>query len=746
MDTRRTQEAVYKAYLDRHEFVSGGSLPPNWTHDGTGVWYAEGAPENTVILRTDLKTGETAPLFNVAAVRAALAAATGHEPPYHGLPFIRFTAVKAGRGEFDYDGTRWQIDLATSQIERVEQGGIAQHAMPRLWSRYDYLSWTGEVREQLSPDGAWFASVRENNLVLRSTHDGLEQPLTTCGTVECFWDIEAQRLKLLKDWRTTVGAISPWSHDSLTLLAYQRDLTGVFRLPRINWLKPFEAVDYVPFQKAGARLDRVRPVFIDIRSGRQTPVALESIEDRYIQLLAWHPNGKEALIIVYTRDFKLVDIVVAERESGVARTLLTESAASFVRIQHDAMYFGQHGFWMLPNGSGFLWMSSRDGWDHLYRYDWSGHLLGQLTCGAWPVHDVAYIGSDGWVYCMAATDVARPYDIHVCRVPLNGGKVEQLTSEKGIHAAAFAPHGQAFLDTHSAVDRPTRTDLVRADGAPVRVLSTMDISRLKGVGYTPPEQFTVKAADGLTELWGVLYKPFDFDPARNYPVIESIYSGPQSIWTQHSFSVHSDLKFLNLPWALAQLGYIVVCLDARGTPGRSKAFHDVVYGNWTAGVMDHASAIDQLCARHRWMDANRVGICGGSWGGYFSTCALIQAPDTYHAAVSYAPGYDLWNSILCEPYLDLPQRNRVAYDAADLMRYADKVKGKLMIVIGTSDQGCMSSAIKMTRALIDRGIDHEFVAIPQAGHGFVTSADRSYFLMKLTGWFDRHVKNRTAAR
>jgi dipeptidyl-peptidase 4 len=748
----KTPEEVYKAYLNRNELVSGGSVPPNWTEDGS-FWFVQGAPENTVILRVDMNSGETAPMFDVAAVRAALTAATGHEPPYRGLPFDSFTPAKEGQAEFCYDDARWRFDPAAGKVQRLGEHSLAQgigalseagYLKPRMWRRGNIVGGKTDVPEQLSPSGEWFAGIFDDNIMLRSTRDGLEQRLTTCGKPDCFWDIEALCWGNLPGLRgVAFRTVDPWSPDSLTLLACRRDITGVFRMPRVNWLKRFETVDYVSFHKAGAKLDRVEPVFVDVRSGRQTPVALESIEDRYIHLLAWHPEGSEALIIVYSRDYKRVDIVAAHRETGAVRMLLTESAATFVKIQHESMFYGNHEFRLLPDGRGFLWLSTRDGWNHIYRYDMNGRLIGQLTSGDWPVYEVVQIGADGLVYFSAAIDTARPYDVHVCRVPLNGGKIEQLTHEKGIHSPTFAPGGQAFLDTHSTVDRPTRTDLVKADGTPMRVLSEMDISRLKAVGYMPAEEFTVKATDGTTDLWGVMYKPFDFDPSRSYPVIEFIYGGPQSIYAQRYFAMDEiGWRFINVLWALAQLGYITVCLDARGTPSRSKDFQDVVYGNWAVNeIPDHATAIRQLCAHHSWMDAHRVGIYGHSWGGYFSTCALMQAPDTYHAAVSYEPAFDPWDINIYEPYLDLPHRNRAVYDRADLTRKAGQVKGKLMLVVGTSDTVCISQTLKMTRALIEKGIDHELVVVPQAVHCFA-GVEEDYLLMKLTGWFDRHVKNR----
>lgn len=730
----RTSEEVYQAYLNRQTLVSGGTVEPHWTAAGD-FWFVRGAPGEGIILRVNCESGEATPIFDAAAVRAALTAATGGEPRVTVLPFSAFQVTDSGQIEFEYLDSRWRLDPATNQLHRLAADPAETHNRARTWRRWDYLSGGVEVPEVLSPDGAWFASVRKHDLFLRSARDSVVQQLTHCGSENKFWDLEAGRF--FRSVRERSPA-SPWSADSRTLFAHRRDITEVFRKPCIHWLGPDESVDYYPYQKAGAKLDRLEPTFVDVRSGLQIPVSVPTADDCYIQLLTWRPDSLHALIILYTRDLKHVEILEAHRDTGAVRSLLSETVTSFVKIQHEVLG-GEHGFELLADG-GFLWLSTRDGWNHIYRYDQQGNLIAQLTEGEWPVHDIVRVARDGFVYFRASTDSSRPYDVHICRVSLAGGEVVQLTREKGIHTPAFAPGGQLFVDTHSSVDRPHRAELLRADGSPVRTISEMDISGMKAVGYVPPEEFVVKAADGLTDLWGVLYKPADFESTRSYPILEMIYGGPQVVFVQHGFSVSAH-RYFNMPWALAQRGYVVVCLDARGTPGRSKAFHDTVYGNWPAGIADHAAAIRQLCARNSWMDPGRVGITGFSWGGYFSICALIEAPDVFHAAVAACPGPDPWDMILWEPYLGLPQRNRTAYDRANLVAQAEKVNGRLMLVVGTEDIWTIHATLKMTRALIDGRVDHELVVIPGAGHAFV-GGEEEYFLMKLNAWFDQHVRDR----
>jgi dipeptidyl aminopeptidase/acylaminoacyl peptidase len=234
-----------------------------------------------------------------------------------------------------------------------------------------------------------------------------------------------------------------------------------------------------------------------------------------------------------------------------------------------------------------------------------------------------------------------------------------------------------------------------------------------------------------------MYKPHDFDPARKYPVIEYVYGGPQVAVVDHGFAIGQS--FASAPMQLAQLGCICMMLDARGTPERSKAFHDVVYKDWaTALVADHAAAIRQLAKKYAFIDGTRVGVTGGSWGGYSSTRLLLEAPDVYRCAVSAAPGYDPYASVLYECYLGLPQDNPEAYRAANVIPLAPKLAGALMIVCGTADHFCWPDAMKMAEALIRAGKDHEFVVLPEQGHGS-DSQHGAYSDQKLAAFFAKHL-------
>ena len=736
-----SRQAVFEQYLDFAALVKGASIEPNWLADGSSFWYADGGPANRVIWRVDPAADALEPLFDVQRLRAAIAASIGHEPPYAGVPFETFQLTPDGAAAtFSLEGRRFSLDLATYQVEEqpAPAATVAAGVRPGTFPRRGYFGMAIPSPEVLSPDGKWYATLVDDNVALRSAADGSTHALTTDGTFDDAWDVESTRLTLGAGITIVYVPFTPWSPDSLKLFA---TLTDRSKLPRKGELRYMETIERTiprPFATAGGHLDHVRPYILHILSGERIAIDVDT-ENRYFSLLGWLPDSSEALFARFSRDFKSVDIMAANALDGSVRTLFTETAETFVKIQHDVISFGNTGFTALPDGDGFLWESTRDGWNHLYLYRNDGRLERQLTRGQFPVLEVRKIDREnGWVYFTAHGERPRVYDTHLYRVALDGGAMERLTEGEGQHAVKFSPSLAYFVDTHSSPSRAPRVDLRAADGALIRTLAEADTSALDSLGWTPTVEFSVKAADGETDLWGVMHRPYDFDPGKKYPVLEYLYAGPQIVATDRTFSLGLS-KTQNLPRAMAQLGYVVVTLDGRGTPERSKAFQDVIYRSWGRNeIADHAAAIRQLGERHPFMDLDRVGIWGHSWGGYYAFAALAQAPDLYRAAVSSAPGFNPYASLLYEPYLDLPERAKDAYDFATPYRLAPQVKGRLMLVGGLADFATFPEFMRMSRALIDAGIDHDQVVLPEEGHGY-TGVAEDYFIRKLADFFARNV-------
>ena len=738
------QEAAYQRHLDFGSLIEGGSITPNWMPDGNSFWYAEGGPQHTVIHRVDPTAGTVEELFDTPRLRAALTEALGHEPAGLGVPFRQLSFVGGSSVLFTVEGQTVVLDLDTYAVERQRQPSSlslvsylvseTERVTPKTFVREVFLGLGPRpYPERLSPDGQWFVGLDKHNLTLRATVDGRVVPLTDDGNEFEQWDVE-----------TTLW--NPWSPDSQRLVVARIDSRGMPRIPTIKWLKPLEEAEFIPTMLAGGELYDTRLHILDLHTRTPMPVQQDTTADYYYRVLTWLPDGSEVVFARYNRVMNRVDIQAADAATGAVKTLATETSETFVTHHHDSVWGARTGFWLLPDASGFILVSERDGWRHLYLYDLDGDLIRRLTDGDFPVEAVVGVDQEnGWVYFTAQTDPERPYDLHLSRVTLDGTDWSQLTEGKGRHAVAMAPSHEYFVDTYSTVDTPPHSVLRRADGELVLTLSEADISRLEEAGWTPPREVVVKAADGQTDLWVTMYLPHDFDPARRYPVVEYIYGGPQTTvrpmdFGGDPFGLGGEFsRMANFNRALANMGFVVVILDARGTPGRSKAFHDVIYRNWGSPVVaDHAAAIRQLIERFDFLDGDRVGIMGASWGGYYSTRAILEEPDLYKVSISEVPGYDMYAFHLYEPYLGMPQQNRDHYEAGNVFRMAPTLKGKLLLIGGINDTGTQADLFQMSETLVRAGVQHDMMVYANTGHGALGQTGEYNFELK-KDYFVKHL-------
>ena len=729
------REAMYYRYLEFASYVKGGSIQPHWMADGLSFWYAEGAPANTVIWKVDPRVNTKTPLFDTARLRQALIPLLGHEPPYPGLPFEEFTFLDDSETavKFTVEGKEFILRLDTYAItgapvlSEPERSRVVPQAVRRgFFAQYP------PVMEVLSPDRRWFASLKEHNLWLRSTYDGRSVQITTDGVKDYQWAAATH-------WQ--VGPWAVWSPDSFKLAVKKEDSRAVESVLVAHWLKPSAEVEWFHKPRTGGPLPQTELFVVDILSKRQVRLDTGEEPDHYFYILGWRPDGSELLFLRTDREHKKLDLMAANPNTGATRVVLTETQKTFV-IRPTYFRDWMQLFTLLEDGNRFIWMSERDGWNHLYLYDLEGNLIRRLTEGPFPVLRprrgkgvVAVDEKAGWVYFTALAE-QRLYDGHLYRVNLEGKGFTRLTEATGWHTIQFAPSKEFFLDTHSTVDRPPAVELRRADGTLLQTLSKANIDALKELKWSPPEEFMVKAPDGKTDLYGVLYKPYDFDPNKKYPVIDHIYAGPQRTNVPRTF-IHWPV-----PQALAQLGFIVFMVDARGTPGRGKEFQDVVYGNFGRHeIPDHVAAVEQLAEKRPYMDLSRVGIFGHSWGGYFTIRALLLAPDVYHVGVASAPAValsDFRRSV--EPYMGLPQNNKDAYEYGSNLRLAGKLKGKLLLIHGTGDDDVpFSTTIKMVEALIRAGKPHDLIVLPEQHHQF-TGISRTYVREAIRRYFQEHLK------
>ena len=708
---------------------AGGSVQPHWLADGSSFWYAEGAPENTVIYRVDPRANTKEPLFDTERLRASLTETLGHEPPMKGLPFEGFAFVDEQESavEFAVGDEAFVLRLDTYTVTPAPRpaGDEPRPVTPQVVKRWRW-SWP-DLMETRSPDGRWLLGIDALNLRLRSTVDGHTLQLTSDGAEGYEW---------LMGFELGVGS-GVFSPDSRKLAVVRADMRQVSRIPISYHLGVTEEVEWLQAPKAGQPMAKFDLFVIDIPSQERIRIDTGDQPDQRVAIAGWLPDGSELLLRTYDRTRRRGDLLAADPSTGGTRIILSEEGrASFVAL--------------IEGEQQFIWASERDGWNHLYLYDLDGTLIRRLTEGAFPVLAGAHAWVSqtgvvtvdekaGWVYFRAQGDPQRPYDVHLYRVSLAGSGLERLTEQPGYHDIQFAPSNEFYLDTHSSLDRPPVVELRRADGTLLQTVSRASIDALLATGWSPPEEFVVKAADGVTDLYGALFRPPDFDPGKMYPVIEWLYAGP---WTTVVPRRFGDVTAREARW-LARMGAVVFIVDGRGTPGRGKEFEDVVLGSLGRHeIPDHVATLQALARDRPYMDTGRVGVFGGSWGGYFTLRAMLLAPDVYHVGVAFAPAADpgeYWADYV-EPYMGLPETDPEGYEYASNARLAANLEGKLLLIHGTGDaEAPFSGTMRMVDALTRAGKYFDLVVLPDENHylfrgrsaGYVREAVRRHFVEHL---------------
>ncbi|MFN8572338.1 MAG: prolyl oligopeptidase family serine peptidase [Gemmatimonadaceae bacterium] len=433
----------------------------------------------------------------------------------------------------------------------------------------------------------------------------------------------------------------------------------------------------------------------------------------------WNRANDHFYMLNANRGPSRISALLVDAKTGETKTLTKDSTATWVELSHS---FGAEN-WQVPKGSDdMVWWSERDGWGHLYRIGADGSVKNQIESGPYAVDRLFRVDSatkltPQMVYFSAwGKSPGFLYYSHLFRVNADGSGMTALTPEEGDHAIVFTPKGPYFIDTFAPVDKaPVITLRSAVDGKSILELARGDAELLQSVGWRPPEIIHTKARDGVTDIYGLMYKPSTFDAKKSYPILDHIYPGPQvGSVGRWGWSGTGESQ------ALAELGFIVVEIDHQGTPRRSKSFHDFYYRNMgDNGIPDHVSAIQQLAAQNSWIDINRVGIWGHSGGGLASTDAILRYPDFYKVAVSGSGNHNpdtyawYWAGRYQGPY------NKASYDSAANYTLAKNLKGHLLLMHGDMDNNVhMSNTLRMVDALIKANKSNfDLMIFPDSPHG-----------------------------
>ncbi|HEY0777196.1 MAG TPA: DPP IV N-terminal domain-containing protein [Gemmatirosa sp.] len=613
-----------------------------------------------------------------------------------------------------------------------------------------------EVRDMaVSPDGRRVAFVRDDNLWVRDADGGREQQLTTDGTKNYGYATDNA------GWVRSGRAVVRWSPDSKKIATFQQDdrAVGDFYLvrtstaPRVGHPR-LEAWKY-PFVGDSA-ISTIRRVVIDLSGTTSHVVPLQLPPDPHRSTLCdhvvcgdawvdveWSPDASRLAFVSTSRDHKRATLRVADAATGAVRDVVDETTPTFFESGYDVVTDRPN--WRVLWGTGeVLWFSERDDWGQLYLYDLtSGRLKRQVTTGAGDVAQVLAVDERG--RSVLFTAVGReaggdPYFRHLYRASLDRAGARLLTPEDADHEVSLSPDGRNVVDSYSRPEVPPV--VVLRDAATGRVTATLahgDVSRLVATGWTPPVPFTTKARDGHTDLYGLLYRPTAFDSTRRYPVVVNVYPGPQvgSVGSRSFSPVRGDAR------AMAELGFIVVQLDALGTPLRSKTFHAAYAADMgDNGIPDQVAAVRQLAARYAWVDSSHVGIWGHSGGGYATASAMLRFPDFFKVGVSEAGNHDnrLYEDDWGEKWTGLLVRRAdgtTNYDPQANELRAAALKGHLLIAYGTADDNVPpDNSLALVDALVAANKDVDVLPLPNRRHGF---GGEPYMIRRRWDYFVRYL-------
>lgn len=718
---------------------------PVWIAPDRFVFRRQGADGATFML-VDAVAKTMAPAFDHALVAERLGTYLGQPIEPTALPFGQCTiSPDGGALRFAVGPDVFRCDLRDAGICAVEQS-MKVDGRPGVWS----------------PDGRWFAYRRGHDLWVRNA-DGAEDFALTTDGIEDYGYAGSSGSNLATITAARAGFVAPpnlrWSPDSRRLLTHRIDerdvalLTLLQAVPETGGARP-KAWHY-RYAMPDEPQPRLEHLIFDI--GTRTRVNVDAapihlplvspIERHYV---FWRPDGGEPLYLDRGRYMKTLALRGADPMTGAVRTIIEESSATYV----EPSIVTTAPMVRVTTANEVIWMSRRSGSPHLYRYDLAtGALLNAITSGDWVVRDIVKVDeTNGRVILLGSgrESGSDAYYTHFYSVGLDGSDFTLLTPEDAEHCAApsppmmpdplrlgaamsaVSPSGTYFVETFSRPDRLPTSVLRRIDGSIVLELSRGELVDLDLPESAFPQPFEALAADGVTKLYGTLFRPIDFDPARRYPIVDSIYPGPQTRRVRRNFA---DCLFDDFePMTIAQSGMIVFTLDGRGTPERDNEFVDHSYGHFDLRTMldDHAAVIRQLADRYPWIDGDRAGIYGASGGGYATARAMFSHPETFKAGVSICGNHDQrgYLPIWAENYIGPDDGQN--YDAANNVLIADRLQGKLFLIHGEMDDNVHPAhTLQLADALIKADKDFEMLIVPNANHGGVGSA----YVMRRTAAF-----------
>lgn len=741
---------------------------PHWLPGRDEFWYRRETASGHEFVIVDAASGRKRPAFDHKAVASALVKASGAAVDAKKLPFAAIEPV--GKGPL----SKFRVSVGDKDylctVAPVACTGTARAPVGVL----------------VSPDGRWGAFTRDGNLWMRDLNNEQERALTNDGEANFSYGGTPDGWKAAFIPRLRSGKPSPpfescWSPDSKRIIVSRLDQRHVAAYPFLE-SAPADGsfrpkVHLVRIPLVGERPATLEWFVFDVASGehRRIDYPYEKLLVLQQDLVAipetwWSPDNERLYAAAFGDNMESAYFFETDLKTGAVRTVIEEHYQP--RVDLNSSSYNPPNVHATIDGREVIWFSQRDGWGHLYLYDArTGALKNRITQGSWLVRDIVHVDEPHRrIYFSAGgREPGNPYYRYLYRVNFDGSDLKLLSPEPGDHLITspgndvfgalnnevIAPSGRFAVYNSSPIGQTTQTIIRRtSDASRVAVVETADATQLFAAGFRAPEEFVVKAADGRTDLYGVMYKPVDFDPARKYAVIDQEYASPLTAVVPHSFAqTMQGVPGLGTPAALARLGFIVVVIDARGTAYRSREFSQAGFGKLNInGLDDHVAAIQQLAQRFPYLDIQRVGISGASYGGWSALRGMLEFPDFYKAGIAAVPPASFHNMYLDYHWTTFQGRpdygngSELRPSPTDVPRnwmelngpqQAARLQGKLLVIMSELDENAVPGAtLQFVNALIAANRDFELVYFPNSNHHETANP---YAIRRTWDFFVRHL-------
>ncbi len=732
---------------ERMEMLTGSTgIYPRWIEDQDRFWYSHETGEGKDWYFVNAQRPSKRKLFDQNVMAAKLAEVFNKPFNSKDLPLKEFEYnAKDDRFTFHVDSINFEYNLNTNDL--IKQDSVREEPADR-WKTY-------------SPDSSYIAFARQHNLYLMKADDpdSTEYQLTESG--ERWYSFQAEEGDTTGDKRMRSNA--RWFDDSNKLYVRRTDDRQVKNLWVINSLKKRPELETYKYAMPGDEHIGEDEVWVfqadtlAATEGVKLDADKKSWEDESLGGAYFNDGGfftgtgsDYLYILRRNRQWNKIDVLKANTSTGDVEVLFREESNPYFNTR-----FAQLA--VIDNGEEYLWWSERSGWGQFYRYDSEGNLKNRITDGFYTAGEIAKIDTaDQTLYYegYGREEGVNPYYSMLYKINFDGSNMERITPEDATHQIFESDEGNYFVDNISRVDMPDKSVLRDGDGRIIQQLEETNLKPLKKIGWQPPETFSVKAADGATNLYGVMWKPFDFDSTKSYPIISYVYPGPQT----EPFPIDFSLSGRNT--SLAQLGFVVIAMGQRGgSPIRSKYYHNFGYGDLRDyPLIDNKYGIEQLAARHSFIDEERVGIFGHSGGGFMSTAALLTYPDFYDVAVSSSGNHDnnIYNLWWSEVHNGVEEKTKtikvddgnggkkdstVTVFEAPIetnIELAENLEGHLLLVTGGIDDNVHpANTYRMANALMKAGKRFDFMIMPGQRHGYGEYS--AYFERMLWDYFSEHL-------